>query len=148
MPAFNSCIGRLLVYVYLRLAVVSGPRTRIFLFDPVGARMRLSEDFTRTAEGTGLADPGLQRTIEALEASFDAALEQSEEAAADDLAFQPSPGLAPGGRLVPLVRVSPSPRRRGPLGGVHRGSRFRGSRGSTGGRGSERGGNSRRNTER
>jgi hypothetical protein len=34
-----------------------------------------------------LADPGLQRTIEALEASFDAALEQSEETAADDLAF-------------------------------------------------------------
>ena len=34
-----------------------------------------------------MADPGLQRTIEALEASFDAALEQSEETAADDLAF-------------------------------------------------------------
>jgi hypothetical protein len=34
-----------------------------------------------------LADPGLQRTIEALEASFDAALKQSEETAADDLAF-------------------------------------------------------------
>jgi hypothetical protein len=49
--------------------------------------MRLSENFTNTAEGTGVADPGLQRTIEALEASFDAALEQSEEAAADDLAF-------------------------------------------------------------
>jgi hypothetical protein len=34
-----------------------------------------------------VADPGLQRTIEALEASFEAALERSEEAAADDLAF-------------------------------------------------------------
>jgi hypothetical protein len=43
-----------------------------------------------------LADPGLQRTIEALEASFDAALEQSEEAAADDLAFS----LAQDSRLA------------------------------------------------
>jgi hypothetical protein len=34
-----------------------------------------------------VADPGLQRTMEALEASFEAALERSEEAAADDLAF-------------------------------------------------------------
>ena len=34
-----------------------------------------------------MADPGLQRTIEALEASFDAALKESEETAADDLAF-------------------------------------------------------------
>jgi hypothetical protein len=34
-----------------------------------------------------LADPGLQRTMEALEASFEAAVQRSEEAAADDLAF-------------------------------------------------------------
>jgi hypothetical protein len=34
-----------------------------------------------------LADPGLHRTMEALEASFEAALAQSEEEAADDLAL-------------------------------------------------------------
>lgn len=49
--------------------------------------MRLSGDFTEPRRKRELADPGLHRTIEALEASFDAALEQSEEAAADDLAF-------------------------------------------------------------
>jgi hypothetical protein len=34
-----------------------------------------------------LGEPGLQRTMEALEASFEAALQRLEEAAADDLAF-------------------------------------------------------------
>jgi hypothetical protein len=43
--------------------------------------------FTPTAEEWELADPGLRRTLEALEASFDAALDRSEEEAADDLAF-------------------------------------------------------------
>ena len=69
-------------------------------------------NFTRTAEGTGLADPGLQRTIEALEASFDAALEQSEEAAADDLAFS----LLQDSRLA--VALSRSSGYRLHLGGV------------------------------
>ncbi len=34
-----------------------------------------------------MGEPGLQRTMEALEASFEAALQRLEEAAADDLAF-------------------------------------------------------------
>ncbi len=88
MPAFDPIYWSFAcVYVYLRLTLVSTPRTRIFLFDPVGACMRLSGNFTAPRRERELADPGLQRTIEALEASFDAALEQSEEAAADDLAF-------------------------------------------------------------
>jgi hypothetical protein len=49
-----------------------------------------------------LADPGLQRTMEALEASFEAALRRSEEAAADDLAFS----LLQDSRLrVALTRI-------------------------------------------
>jgi hypothetical protein len=49
--------------------------------------MRLSRKFTEPRKETGVADPGLQRMMEALEASFEAALERSEEVAADDLAF-------------------------------------------------------------